>query len=62
MKKILAFLTVVFVTSVVYAQMDISKIGVIDTARVYTTYFRDSTAVRNYENMKVEFQAEVAGT
>ena len=59
MKKFLAFLTVVFVTSVVYAQMDITKIGVIDTARVYTTYFRDSTAVRNYESMKVEFQAEV---
>ncbi len=59
MKKLLAFFIIVFATAAVYAQMDISKIGVIDTARVYTTYFRDSTAVRNYENMKLEFQAEV---
>jgi len=62
MKKILAFVTIVFLSAAVYAQMDISKIGVIDTARVYTTYFRDSTAVRNYENMKLEFQAEVDKT
>lgn len=59
MKKIFAFLFVLFVSTAVYAQMDITKIGVIDTARVYTTYFRDSTAVRNYESMKLEFQAEV---
>ena len=59
MKKIFAFLFVLFVSTAVYAQMDITKIGVIDTSRVYTTYFRDSTAVRNYESMKLEFQAEV---
>ncbi|MCR4940955.1 MAG: OmpH family outer membrane protein [Treponemataceae bacterium] len=62
MKKILAFFSVVFLSAALYAQMDITKIGVIDTARVYTTYFRDSTAVRNYENMKLEFQAEVDRT
>lgn len=59
MKKIVAFLFALFISSAVYAQMDITKIGVIDTSRVYTTYFRDSAAVRNYENMKLEFQAEV---
>ena len=59
MKKIVAFLFALFIASAVYAQMDITKIGVIDTSRVYTTYFRDSAAVRNYENMKLEFQAEV---
>ena len=62
MKKILAFLFVMFFSAAVYAQMDITKIGVIDTSRVYTTYFRDSAAVRNYENMKLEFQAEVDKT
>ena len=59
MKKIFAFIFALFVSAAVYAQMDITKIGVIDTSRVYTTYFRDSAAVRNYENMKLEFQAEV---
>lgn len=59
MKKILAFISIMFVSAALYAQMDITKIGIVDTSRVYTTYFRDSTAVRNYESMKLEFQAEV---
>ncbi len=43
----------------VFAQQDLTRFGVIDTARVYTTYFRSSTGVRNYESKLTEFQTEV---
>ena len=43
----------------IFAQQDMTRVGVIDTARVYQTYFRDSAAVRNYEQKKAEFQKKI---
>lgn len=43
---------------VLFAQQ-LSMIGVVDTRLVYTTYFRESAAIRNYDAKKAEFQAEV---
>ena len=37
----------------------ITKFAVVDTARVYQAYFRDSAPVRNYETKKEEFQNEI---
>jgi outer membrane protein len=37
----------------------ITKFGVVDTARVYTAYYRDTGPVKNYEAKKAEFQKEV---
>lgn len=42
----------------IFAQQ-ITRFGVVDTGLVYTTYFRESAAVRNYDAKKIEFQAEV---
>ena len=37
----------------------ITKFGVVDTARVYQSYYKDSAPVRNYESKKEEFQNEI---
>ncbi|MBP3608625.1 MAG: OmpH family outer membrane protein [Treponema sp.] len=37
----------------------ITRFGVVDTARVYQAYFRNSAPVRNYESKKAEFQNEI---
>ncbi|AEE17006.1 OmpH family outer membrane protein [Treponema brennaborense] len=37
----------------------ITKFGVVDTARVYESYFRETGPVRNYEAKRAEFQAEI---
>ena len=37
----------------------ITKFAVVDTARVFSTYYRDSAAVRNYEQKKADFQNSV---
>ncbi|MBQ1948710.1 MAG: OmpH family outer membrane protein [Treponema sp.] len=42
----------------VHAQQ-ITKFGVVDTAKVYNAYFRNSAPVRNYEKKKAEFQQEI---
>lgn len=63
MKKlsfIFIFTAAAFFYSGLYAQqMRITNVGVIDTGRVYTTYFRESSAVRTYDSKKADFQAEV---
>lgn len=60
MKKILTFvLTLSFLSiSSIFAQQ-ITKFGVVDTAKVYNAYFRNSAPVRNYEKKKTEFQNEI---
>ena len=37
----------------------ITKFGVVDTSRVYESFFRDTGPVRNYESKKVSFQKEI---
>ena len=59
MKKILfAFLMALSSCTAVFAQQ-ITRFGVVDTARVYQAYFRNSAPVRNYESKKAEFQTEI---
>ena len=37
----------------------ITKFGVVDTAKVYNAYFRNSAPIRNFEKKKAEFQDEI---
>ena len=58
MKKIIGFILVLMFGSTVFAQQ-ITKFGVVDTAKVYNAYFRNSAPVRNYDRKKSEFQQEI---
>lgn len=42
----------------VFAQQ-ITKFAVVDTDRIYQSYYKNSTALKNYENKKNEFQKEI---
>ena len=55
--SILALFALCFSSSL-FAQQ-ITRFGVVDTAKVYQAYFRNSAPVRNYENKKAEFQREI---
>jgi outer membrane protein len=58
-KKLICVLVCLFVfLSASFAQT-MTRFGVVDTNRVYSTYFRDSAAVRNYEQKKAEFQKKI---
>ena len=58
MKYIFAFCFVIFLAMPAFSQQ-ITKFGVVDTAKVYNAYFRNSAPVRNYEKKKAEFQEEI---
>ncbi|MCQ2597611.1 MAG: OmpH family outer membrane protein [Treponema sp.] len=61
-KKILvAVLFSLFTVTGVFAQQ-ITKFGVVDTNKVYNAYFRNSTAVRNYEKKRTDYQNEINKT
>ncbi|MCQ2572378.1 MAG: OmpH family outer membrane protein [Treponema sp.] len=61
-KKILiSVLFSIFTISGVFAQQ-ITKFGVVDTNKVYNAYFRNSTAVRNYEKKRADYQNEINKT
>lgn len=57
-KFIISVLFMLFVVAPVFSQQ-ITKFGVVDTAKVYNAYFRNSAPVRNYEKKKSEFQDEI---
>ena len=52
-----AALLVVLITLATTQQ--ITKFAVVDTAKVYQAYFRNSAAVRSYESKREEFKAEL---
>ena len=58
-KKLICVLVCLFVFLGVSFAQTMTRFGVVDTARVYSTYFRDSAAVRNYEQKKAEFQKRI---
>lgn len=58
MKKYLIWFCLVLFGSAFYSQQ-ITKFGVVDTAKVYNAYFRNSANVRNYDKKKADFQAEI---
>ena len=58
-KKLICILVCAFVFLGFSFAQTMTRFGVVDTARVYSTYFRDSAAVRNYEQKKAEFQKRI---
>ncbi|MDE5899343.1 MAG: OmpH family outer membrane protein [Treponemataceae bacterium] len=56
--RLLAFCAILAASAAVHGQQ-ITKFGVVDTAKVYNAYFRNSAPVRNYEKKKAEFQTEI---
>lgn len=63
MNKRIKLLITVFVIACVFSipvfSQQITKFGVVDTAKVYEAYFRNTAPIRNYENKKAEYQAEI---
>ncbi|MCR4735409.1 MAG: OmpH family outer membrane protein [Treponema sp.] len=63
MNRFIKVLTVaaicLFSSAGLFAQQQITKFGVVDTAKVYNAYFRTSAPIRNYEKKKSEFQEEI---
>lgn len=63
MKKYFLFvafcITLGFVAVAADLPDQITRFAVIDTARVYDAYYKDSTPIRNYEAKKAQFQAEI---
>ena len=64
MKNLKAKIVVVFflllVSSVTkLTAQQITKFAVVDTDRVYRTYFRDTSPVRNYETKAAEYQSKI---
>ena len=58
--KFLSIVTVIFTLCCANAfSQQITRFGVVDTAKVYNAYFRNSAPIRNYENKKKEFQEEI---
>ncbi len=55
--SILAIFAFVF-TGAAFSQQ-ITRFGVVDTAKVYQAYFRNSAPIRNYESKKSDFQKEI---
>lgn len=59
MKKRLFTVVFLALLAVPSFAQQITKFGVVDTAKVYNAYFRTSAPVRNYEKKKQEFQDEI---
>lgn len=59
MKKIALILALSLLSLAGLSAQQITRFGVVDTARVYQAYFRNSAPVRNYESKKSQFQAEI---
>ncbi len=58
MKKTLAFLCIFLSATVAFAQQ-ITKFAVVDTARIYTTFPRDSKQARSYEAKRAKYDKEI---
>ena len=58
-KRLFSMFVLILVLSIPVFSQQITKFGVVDTAKVYNAYFRNSAPVRNYEKKKSEFQEEV---
>ena len=58
-KRLFSMFVLILVLSIPVVSQQITKFGVVDTAKVYNAYFRNSAPVRNFEKKKAEFQEEV---
>ena len=57
--KVTGFVLVLLLLSGLVFGQAITTVGVIDTARVYSTFFSQSAGVREIENFRAEFQADL---
>ena len=57
--KVFISIAVLLLAAAPAFSQQITKFGVVDTAKVYQAYFRNSAPVRNYEKKKAEFQEEI---
>ncbi len=58
MKKIVCILVFACTAFLGFSQQ-ITMFGVVDTSLVYNTYFRETAAVRNYDEKRLEYQNEI---
>jgi outer membrane protein len=58
-KKILAMLIVLCAAVMAASAQQITRFAVVDTSRIYTTFYRDSRSVREYEAKKAQYQGEI---
>ena len=58
-KRLFSMFVLILVLSIPVFSQQITKFGVVDTAKVYNAYFRNLAPVRNFEKKKAEFQEEV---
>lgn len=59
-KFAIAAILIIFAASGIAAEQ-LTTVGVVDITRVYNSFFADSTAVRELENLKEEIQQELDG-
>ena len=55
-KRLLSLFILFLLISIPAFSQQITKFGVVDTAKVYNAYFRNSAPIRNYEKKKADFQ------
>jgi outer membrane protein len=58
-RALLASLALLILAGVLSAQQQITRVSVIDLQKVYMTYYKDSHAVRAFEDEKARIQAEI---
>ncbi len=58
MKRLFILILCAFPAFAVCAQQ-ITRFAVVDTARIYTSFYRDSRSVRDFESKKAQYQAEI---
>jgi outer membrane protein len=60
MKKIIFIFILLIVSSLLYAQaQQLTRIAVVDMPKVYTAYFKDSRAVRQFEEKSAKVQSDI---
>lgn len=59
MRKTLVISLVFIALNAALFSQQITKFAVVDTSKVYNSYFRSSAPIRNYEKKKEDFQKEV---
>ena len=57
--KALAAVALIFIAAQGAFAQQITRFAVIDTARIYTTFYRDSRSVRDYESKRTRYQSEI---
>ena len=58
-KKILVLAFSLSACAALSAQQHITNFGVVDTTKVYEQFFRNSSAVKSYEEKRAAFQTEI---